>query len=94
MQTDVQKSLDQQRDALKHLQSQYDDLRTKYSITEAELEEVNSQLSWERLQHNNSIESLKRQLKEKEVKIIKLSKESELKVIFSFNFNKFHLKFL
>ena len=89
MQTDVQKSLDQQRDALKHLQSQYDDLRTKYSITEAELEEVNSQLSWERLQHNNSIESLKRQLEEKEVKIIKLSKESELKVIFSFNFINF-----
>ena len=83
MQTDLQKTVDNQKEALQELQMRYDDLVSVQQSTESELSEVKSQLSWERLEHNNLVESLTRQLEEKDFKLVKLSKDAELKVRFT-----------
>ena len=80
MQSDAKKEVEIQREAIKKLQYQHELLQTNHTNTVSQLDELNSMLSWERLQHNNLVESLKRQLEEKDVKIMRLSKDFELKV--------------
>ena len=80
MQTEAKNEAEIQREALKKLQYQHEQLQSNHSTTVSQLDELNSLLSWERLQHNNLVESLKRQLEEKDVKILRLSKDFELKV--------------
>ena len=80
MQSDAKKEAEIQREAIKKLQYQHEQLQTNHTNTVSQLDELNSMLSWERLQHNNLVESLKRQLEEKDVKIMRLSKDFELKV--------------
>ena len=83
MQTDLQQTVDNQKEAVQELQMRYDDLVSVQQSTESELSEVKSLLSWERLEHNNLVESLNRQLEEKDFKLVKLSKDAELKVRFT-----------
>ena len=80
MQTEAKNEAEIQREALKKLQYQHEQLQSNHSSTVSQIDELNSLLSWERLQHNNLVESLKRQLEEKDVKILRLSKDFELKV--------------
>ena len=87
MQTEAKNEAEIQREALKKLQLQHEQLQGNHSNTVSQLDELNSLLSWERLQHNNLVESLKRQLEEKDVKIMRLSKNFELKVYIFPSFN-------
>ena len=80
MQTEAHNAAEMQRETIKQLQQQNEDLKTNYSRNSAQLTEMESLLSWERLQHSNLVESLRRQLEEKDVKIFKLSKDVELRV--------------
>ena len=80
MQTEAHNAAELQRETIKQLQQQNEDLKTNNSRNSAQLTEMESLLSWERLQHSNLVESLRRQLEEKDVKIFKLSKDVELRV--------------
>ena len=80
MQTEAHNAAEMQRETIKQLQQQNEDLKTNNSRNSAQLTEMESLLSWERLQHSNLVESLRRQLEEKDVKIFKLSKDVELRV--------------
>ena len=80
MQTETQKNAEVQRETIKRLQQQNEDLQAKESLRESKIAELESLLSWERLQHRNQVQSLKGQLDEREKKIIKLSKQVEIKV--------------
>ena len=80
MQTEAHDAAEMQRATIKQLQQQNEDLKTNNSRNSAQLTEMESLLSWERLQHSNLVESLRRQLEEKDVKIFKLSKDVELRV--------------
>lgn len=80
MQTETQKNGEVQRETIKRLQQQNEDLQAKDSLTGSKIAELESLLSWERLQHRNQVQSLQGQLDERETKIIKLSKKVEIKV--------------
>ena len=80
MQTETQNITEVQRVTIKKLQQQNEDYQAKQSVTESKLADLESLLSWERLQHRNQVQSLQGQLDEKETKLIKLSKTVEIKV--------------
>ena len=80
MQTETQNIAEEQRETIKRLQQQNDELQEKQSLTDSNLAELESLLSWERLQHKNQVQSLQRNLDEKEMKILKLSRSVEMKV--------------
>ena len=80
MQTETQKNGEVQRETIKRLQQQNEDLQAKESLRESKITELESLLSWERLEHRNQVQSLQGQLDERETKIIKLSKQVEIKV--------------
>merc|ERR1712179_169542 len=79
MQTETQNNAEVQRETIKRLQQQNEDFQAKELVTEAKLAELESFLSWERLQHRNQVQCLQGQLNEKEAKIVKLSKTVEMK---------------
>ena len=80
MQTETQNNAEVQRETIKRLQQQNEDFQAKELVTESKLAELESLLSWERLQHRNQVQCLQGQLNEKEAKIVKLSKTVEMKV--------------
>ena len=87
MQTEASHLADQQKHTIKTLQSECDSLhdsrnflQSKLSDSEQRESELESQLSWERLQHENLVARLTRQLEEKDVKLVKLKKELETNV--------------
>lgn len=88
MQTETQKNAEVQRETIKRLQQQNEDLQAKESLRESKIAELESLLSWERLQHRNQVQSLKGQLDEREKKIIKLSKQVEIKVCYFFHLHE------
>ena len=92
MQTETQNNAEVQRETIKRLQQQNEDFQAKELVTESKLAELESLLSWERLQHRNQVQCLQGQLNEKEAKIIKLSKTVEMKVC-SFIFSSSILSF-
>lgn len=92
MQTETQNNAEVQRETIKRLQQQNEDFQAKELVTEAKLAELESFLSWERLQHRNQVQCLQGQLNEKEAKIVKLSKTVEMKVC-SFIFSSSILSF-
>ena len=75
MQTETNNIVEVQRETIKQLQKENDDLQTKQSVTESKLLDLESLLSWEQLQHSNLVQSLKGQLDERDAKIIRLSKK-------------------
>ena len=75
MQTETNNIAEVQRETIKQLQKENDDLQTKQSVTESKLLDFESLLSWEKLQHSNLVQSLKGQLDERDAKIIRLSKK-------------------
>lgn len=92
MQTETQNNAEVQRETIKRLQQQNEDFQAKELVTESKLAELESLLSWERLQHRNQVQCLQGQLNEKEAKIVKLSKTVEMKVC-SFIFSSSILSF-
>ena len=80
MQSDAHNTAELQRETIRNLQEKYEQLQLRHSRSEEQRLELESLLSWERLQHNNLVESLQRQLEERDARILKLSKESTLKV--------------
>ena len=71
MQTEASHLADQQKHTIKTLQSECDSLadsrnflQSKLSDSEQRESELESQLSWERLQHENLVASLQRQLEQ------------------------------
>ena len=75
MQTETNNIAEVQRETIKQLQKENDDLQTKQSVTESKLLDFESLLSWEKLQHSNLVQSLNSQLDERDAKIIRLSKK-------------------
>ena len=82
MQTETSNLAEQQKETIKRLQSDCDSLQSSNSLLEAQLAEsklketeLESQISWEKLQHDNLVESLRRQLEEKDAKLVKLKKD-------------------
>ena len=75
MQTETNNIAEVQRETIKQLQKENDDLQTKQSVTESKLLDLESLLSWEKLQHSNLVQSLNSQLDERDAKIIRLSKK-------------------
>ena len=80
MQSEAHNTAELQRETIRNLQEKYEQLQLRHSRSEEQRLELESLLSWERLQHNNLVESLQRQLEERDARILKLSKESTLKV--------------
>ena len=80
MQADTSNLAEQQKDIIKRLQSDCDCLQSQLSQSEQRESEMASQLSWERVQHDNLVACLKRQLEEKDVLIVKLKKDQETNV--------------
>ena len=80
MQTETQNITEVQKGTIRRLQQENEDYQAKQSVTESKLAELESLLSWERLQHRNQVQSLQGQLDEKETKLIQLSKTVEIKV--------------
>ena len=79
MQTETNNLAEQQKETIKRLQSDCDSLQTSNNSLEAQLAEsklketeLESQISWEKLQHDNLVDSLRRQLEEKDAKLVKL----------------------
>jgi len=79
MQSEAHNTAELQRETIRNLQEKYEQLQLRHSRSEEQRLELESLLSWERLQHNNLVESLQRQLEERDARILKLSKESTLK---------------
>ena len=77
MQTETQNITEVQKGTIRRLQQENEDYQAKQSVTESKLAELESLLSWERLQHRNQVQSLQGQLDEKETKLIQLSKTVE-----------------
>jgi len=77
MQADTSNLAEQQKDIIKRLQSDCDCLQSQLSQSEQRESEMASQLSWERVQHDNLVACLKRQLEEKDILIVKLKKDQE-----------------
>ena len=75
MQTETNNIAEVQRETIKQLQKENDDLQTKQSVTESKLLDLESLLSWEKLQHSNLVQSLNSQLDDRDAKIIRLSKK-------------------
>ena len=82
MQTETSNLAEQQKETIKRLLSDRDSLQSSNSLLEAQLAEtklketeLESQISWEKLQHDNLVESLRRQLEEKDAKLVKLKKD-------------------
>ena len=82
MQTETTNLAEQQKETIKRLLSDRDSLQSSNSLLEAQLAEtklketeLESQISWEKLQHDNLVESLRRQLEEKDAKLVKLKKD-------------------
>ena len=80
MQTEAHNTAEIQRETIRQLQEKYDTLQIMQSHTEAQVVELKAQLSWERLQNKNQVESLKKQLEDKEARLLKFQKETELKL--------------
>ena len=87
MQTEASNQADQHKLTIKTLQSECDSLlgsrdflQSKLSESEQRESELESQLSWERLQHDNLVACLTRQLEEKDVKLVKLKADLETNV--------------
>ena len=76
MQSEAHNTAELQRETIRNLQEKYEQLQLRHSRSEEQRLELESLLSWERLQHNNLVESLQRQLEERDARILKLSKES------------------
>ena len=82
MQTETNNLAEQQKETIKRLQSKCDSLLSSNNSLEAQLtgsrlkeNELESRISWEKLQHENLVESLRRQLEEKDAKLVKLKKD-------------------
>ena len=82
MQTETSNLAEQQKETIKKLQSECDSLQSsndslKVQLSESKLRETElaSQISWEKLQHDNLVDSLRRQLEEKDAKLVKLKKD-------------------
>ena len=82
MQTETSNLAEQQKETIQRLLSDRDSLQSSNSLLEAQLAEtklketeLESQISWEKLQHDNLVESLRRQLEEKDAKLVKLKKD-------------------
>ena len=82
MQTETNNLAEQQKETIKRLQSDCDSLQSSNNALEAQLAEsklketeLESQISWEKLQHDNLVDSLRRQLEEKDAKLVKLKKD-------------------
>ena len=58
MQTETQNNAEVQRETIKRLQQQNEDFQAKELVTESKLAELESLLSWERLQHSNQVQCL------------------------------------
>ena len=86
MQADTSNLAEQQKDIIKRLQSDCDCLQSQLSQSEQRESEMASQLSWERVQHDNLVACLKRQLEEKDVLIVKLKKDQETNVCAQLNY--------
>ena len=81
MQADTSNLAEQQKDIIKRLQSDCDCLQSQLSQSEQRESEMVSQLSWERVQHDNLVACLKRQLEDKEQLGEKLSQEDKEKIL-------------
>jgi len=79
MQTETQNITEVQKGTIRRLQQENEDYQAKQLVTESKLAELESLLSWERLQHRNQVQSLQGQLDEKETKLKQLSKTVEIK---------------
>ena len=82
MQTETSNLAEQQKETIQRLLSDRDSLQSSNSLLEVQLAEtklketeLESQISWEKLQHDNLVESLRRQLEEKDAKLVKLKKD-------------------
>ena len=82
MQTETSNLAEQQKETIRRLQSDCDSLQSSNSSLAAQLSqsrlketELESQISWEKLQHSNLVDSLRRQLEEKDAKLVKLKKD-------------------
>ena len=82
MQAESSNLAEQQKETIKRLQSDCDSLQSSNNSLEAQLAEskvketeLESQISWEKLQHDNLVDSLRRQLEEKDAKLVKLKKD-------------------
>ena len=82
MQTETSNLAEQQKETIKKLQSECDSLQSsndslKVQLSESKLRETElaSQISWEKLQHDNLVDSLRRQLEERDAKLVKLKKD-------------------
>ena len=64
---------------LRQLQEKYDTLQIMQSHTEAQVVELKAQLSWERLQNKNQVESLQKQLEDKEARLSRFQKEPKVR---------------
>ena len=102
MQTESSNLAEQQKETIKRLESSCDSLQCSTTSLQSQLSEshqreseLESQISWEKLQHDNLVTSLKRQLEEKDVKLIKLQKDLETNVcvanILKFNYINFFI---
>ena len=82
MQTETSNLAEQQKETIKRLQSECDSLQSSSNSLEAQLTEsrlreteLESQISWEKLQHDNLVNSLRLQLEERDAKLVKLKKD-------------------
>ena len=95
MQTETSNLAEQQKETIRRLESDCDSLQSsndslKVQLSESKLKETElaSQISWEKLQHDNLVDSLMRQLEEKDAKLVKLKKDLNTNVCMVLNIIK------
>ena len=82
MQTESTNLAEEQKETIKRLQSDCDSLQSSNNSLQTQLAEsklketeLESQISWEKLQHDNLVDRLRRQLEERDDKLVKLKKD-------------------